>query len=389
MGGVCAADIAHIWLTLFDLISLVVFLAQVFYQYQDDALAFDAATNGSAAARLWISLTARQSCSLVIISISLLYVRLGRPISFGPKHMYLWLPAVGMACTGTIAAALLADAGFTSLFGGVAAYLSVITIISTGFLIFLVATLLQILRNLESDRLALKIDSWPALDERKRRKSFSTDEIQALKDGSSWITSVEGSIRKSLSAWSFTTNTTNAAKGKHMSRHSFPISVTSHTPSSILSDPKAVRTTVIYSVPPVPPLPSPYKSTPPELLRRGPSPSGSTNSWLTSLSGTRDTMSSFSFPTTRATSRATAASRLTARHKLPTTTTTVVFPVSLHAKSSDETLQKDGSELFSLALRGEPRNHHVTFIRILLWSAMLWLPYVGPNPVHDWGSHLF
>jgi hypothetical protein len=377
-----SADISHAWLSIFDTISLIVFLVQVFYQYQTDTSSFDAAKHGDSAARLWLALTARQTCLLIVLAITLINVRLGRSTYFGSKHIYLWLSTIGVVGTGAIAAALLSIFGFTSLFGGIAVYLSVVTVLAVSILGFLVTTLWRIKRNLEKDKEAQYVDSWP-VPPRKRQTSFTTEEVHAIKDGASWITSIEGSARRSLSPWSFAASHTNCPKNKHVARHSMPTSFYSLTTGSIVSEINAMKREQ-ENVPPVPPLPSPYKKSPPGEIGTETSAEVTPTSWLTSFSGAK-TMSPFSFPTTRAPSLKTIASRLTGRRgkdSQPNTGTTAVFPVSFAVKPAHMP-NINTMPLRSLAVTSTPQNHVVTTPRVIIWLAMICLPFVSRHTQYE------
>jgi hypothetical protein len=371
-----STDVSHVWLSIFDTVSLMAFLMEVLYQYQTNSLSFDATKHGDSAARLWLALTARQTCLLIILTITLINIRLGRSTCFGSKHIFLWLSTIGMVGTGVIAAALLSIFGFTSLFGGIAVYLSVVTILAVSILGFLVTTLWRIRYNLEKDREVQDIDSWP-IPPRKRRISFTTDEVRAMKDGASWITSIEGSARRSLSPWSFSASHNSYPKSKHVARHSMPTSFYSLPTGSIVSETNATKREQEH-VPPFPPLPSPYQKTTQGQTDTETSEDPTPTSWLTSLSGAK-TMSPFSFPTTRAASLKTIASRLAGRRERdmqPHTGTTAVFPVTFVAKP-DRVPHTSTMQLQSLVVTSTPTNHIVTTPRVITWLAMICLPFVS------------
>lgn len=376
--GLCSADISHAWFFVFDVVALVIFLIQVFCQFHYNTLPFDAAKHGDSAARMWLALTTRQTCLFIILSITLLNVRLGRSTYFGVKHIYLWSSTLGMVGTGAIAAAVLSIFGFTSLFGGIAVYFSVVTLLSTAVLCSLVLTLSRIRRNLEQDKVAHDIDSWPNPPPRKRKTSFATDEVQAIKDRASWITSIEGSTRRSLSPWSFATSEANHRKSKHISRYSMPTSFYSLTTGSLQSEINAIKHEYI---PPVPPLPSPYRKAPPPQIITDASADGTPTSWLTSLSGSAKTMSPFSFPTTRPPSLRSLASRITRKQRKdpaqPSTGSTAVFPVTFTIDKQSRSAPPAALPLRSLAVAVNPTNHVVTALRVIIWLAMIWLPFVS------------
>jgi hypothetical protein len=154
----------------------------------------------------------------------------------------------------------------------------------------LVYTLLIIVRNLTND-------AWPPVKrprgiDARTRPSF---DINDVRDGSSWVTStVRSHSRRTsfASAWSFSSyNTANVPNLAAASDPSLPAK------SSFWFNPVAEST-----VPPVPPLPSPYKHANEEERRRHGVVSarqrlGSNTSWLTS-EGSHGTPSAWSYPTT-------------------------------------------------------------------------------------------
>lgn len=344
-------QVATFYFALSDLISLLPFWIQTFAKPSSASVS---------SAQFWLALTSRPTTVLIALSITFLTIRLGRPTSFGRLHFWLWLPALSVVATGTVVAGVLSQAGYDSFWGGVAAYLSITLLVSSVFLCAIASTTHYILRNLQKEQLATEIDTWfdRALEGKRRQKSISTEELRIIKDGESWLTSLSGSLRRSISAWSFSEPTPASRHAysislhpnsqfhsedhgdtggndirrlreslrfrKHISRHSFPISVTSTGTTTSQSVPF-----IECYPPPVPPLPSPYKrqgyhSTPPEYTFSHDQPPSvhkneeyepsiirtlsyeSANSWLTSTDGTKKTMSSFSFPTTRPDSLATS-----------------------------------------------------------------------------------
>lgn len=268
------------------------------------------ASDPASAIRLWIVVTVRQLCLLMISFITLLHVRMAHPVSFGGTQWMLWAPTVLLTFTSAAVAGVLAGSGVESLFYGLIAYSSSTTLLAIIAFALLIRTLFVIKRNLtafEESR-----DPWPPVREiqRKARPSFATEDIDALKDGASWITSDTGSRRQSFSAWSVTTHqtaTTTHSRPQSANHPSLPFKSTvlfgSNTPGDA-------------QVPPVPPLPSPYG--PPALTPDGsPDPDpfrrevptnykslkarlGSQNSWLSS-DGSHTASTVWSFPTTRET----------------------------------------------------------------------------------------
>jgi len=263
------------------------------------------ATDPASAIRLWIAVTVRQSCLLMVIFITLLHVRMAHPVSFGGTQWMVWAPTVLLTCTSTAVAGILAGSGVESLFYGLTAYSSSIAAITAIAIAFLVRTLFAIKRNLTA--FDESTEPWPPVREieDKARPSFGTEDIDAIKDGASWITSEPGSRRQSISTWSFSTHqtaTTTHGRPQSTNHPSVPAKSAfwfgSNTPGDV-------------QVPPVPPLPSPYG--PPALTPDGlpdldpfrrevpksykdiKSRLGSQSSWLSS-DGSHTAFTTWSFP---------------------------------------------------------------------------------------------
>ncbi|KAF9498836.1 hypothetical protein BDN71DRAFT_1411815 [Pleurotus eryngii] len=307
-----AADKSHIWLASFDILAIGIFVWQAVNEHIGGPTSMGVAEDPLSAVRLWFALTVRQTCLLVVAGLTLLHVRMGRSVSFGSKHWILWSPTVLLILTSTALAGVLAGAGMDTLFLGLLAYSSSLAVLSTISFACLTVTLVMIKRNL----LAIQDvhDPWPPAreGEEKPRPSFATEEVDALRDGASWITSnaSTSSRHNSISAWSFSTHHTAATSSQHgHARHPGTASHTSIPPKSSYW---FGSSTVALNVPPVPPLPSPYGPLSPtaealgdpDPFRRIPTPLpehprqrfGSQTSWLTSVDGSQPTLSAWSFP---------------------------------------------------------------------------------------------
>ena len=157
-------------------------------------------------------------------------------------------------------------------------------------------------------------DSWPPMRQiDEKRPSFAQEDVDALKDGSSWITSDAGSCHGgSVSAFSFSTHQTHARKTSNGSSN---LHGSVHSKSGFWFNPEVPGR--ISPVPPVPPLPASFRpSSPtsagvcddPDPFRRtiGNDPrirNGSQASWLTEPSLAPSTATAWSFPATRPPSR--------------------------------------------------------------------------------------
>ncbi|RXW25474.1 hypothetical protein EST38_g448 [Candolleomyces aberdarensis] len=306
-GSLAPAAKGHLWLAGFDLLALCVFIWQIVVEATSGPSGTAIASDPLSSTRLWFLMTARQACLLVVVAITLLHVRMARSIQFGKTHWMLWAPVILLAVISTALAGVMSGAGLNTLFHGLAVYNGAIAILTTATLAGLFGTLYAIKKNLavsnEDD------GPWPPAKGEESRPSFATEDIDAIRDGESWITSNAGSRRNSVSAWSFSTHHTIVASSVH--GHETAKSQTGHkgsvpTKSSFwFSNPSNGEL-----VPPVPPLPSPYGATSetlsgdPDPFRRDlpPLPNhprgrlDSQTSWLTSSYGSQPTVSAWSFP---------------------------------------------------------------------------------------------
>ncbi|OCH86227.1 hypothetical protein OBBRIDRAFT_890636 [Obba rivulosa] len=314
------ADKSHIWLASCDFVALAVFIWQVIAEYLSNGQDYAVAQDPASAIRLWIALTLRQTCLLMVAALTLLHVRLGKPVAYGSKHWMLWAPALLLVCTSTSLAGVLAGSGVSTYFIGFVAYSSTLAALSSVAFACLVGTLVIIRRNLAA--LNDIRDPWPPAKqiEEKPRPSFATDDVEALKDGSSWITSRASSRHDSISAFSFSTHQTHHsakpsnASARIMTQQAALASVPSiPAKSSFWFNPATP-----YGghgrespVPPVPPLPAPYRPSSPTSneINDDPDPfkrheqvprMGSQTSWLSEPSIYQPTLSAWSFPVSRA-----------------------------------------------------------------------------------------
>ena len=322
------ADKSHLWIAACDVLALVVFVWQVVAESLGGPSNYAVGLDPLATVRLWFASTIRATCVLVIIAMTLLHVRLARPVDFGKSHWLIWVPGLLLIFTSTVVAGksfclsfmsstltpctgALAGANIPS-FVGVIAYSSSLTFLGVVVLAALIGTLVTIRRNLTST--GELDDSWPPMRQvDEKRPSFAQEDIDALKDGSSWITSDAGSHCGSVSAFSFSTHQTHARKSSNGSSNLHHGSV--HPQSSFWFTSEAPGR--ISPVPPVPRLPAPYRPASPtsasvcddpDPFRRtvGNDPrirNGSQASWLTEPSVAPSTVTAWSFPANRPPSR--------------------------------------------------------------------------------------
>ncbi|KAJ7246534.1 hypothetical protein B0H12DRAFT_756810 [Mycena haematopus] len=298
------ADKSHLWFASLDILALAFFVWESVNQYTGGASDASTAVDPASSLRLWITLTVRQTCLLLSVGLTLLHVRMGLSVSFGKKHWMLWAPTLVLVASSTGIAVALAGAGVPSLFIGLVSYTTTIAVMSSIAFCCLVGTLLAIKRNLAA--IEDESEPWPAVRqmEQQPRPSFATEEIDAIRDGASWITSNASnasSRHNSISAWSFSTHAPSAHGGRPQGSHpSVPAKSSFWFNSSTPAD-----------APPVPPLPTPYgplsptaqSLSDPDPFHRDtidPRPRlDSQTSWLTSTNGShRTVISAWSYPTT-------------------------------------------------------------------------------------------
>lgn len=390
-----AADKSHVWLALCDVVGLVLIVVEAVMQHNGSASGFESASDVGSSIRLWIAFTLRQTCLVVVSVLTLIHVRLGQPVNFGARYWMLWAPLVVLAVASTGIAAVVAGAGVHTFFWGALGYTAVLALGSTASFVYLVRTLVVIKRNLatiEDD------SSWPPAREveEKPRPSFATEDVDRLRDGSSWITSAAGSDRDSISAFSFSTHNTHVQHPAIASNPSVPAK------NSFWFNPATPGNGAAHeSVPPVPALPSPYRTRVgdehPDPFRRGESPvaqahvqrlrNGSQTSWLTSTDGTRPTQTAWSFPSSRPGSpnpeldAAVASTQdlnsgllgSSSRPNTPALASAQVLGGYGYVPSASPDAEKGINSLAAESSHGID----VSFLRIATWLAMIWAPFVS------------
>ncbi|KAF9232790.1 hypothetical protein BU15DRAFT_54645 [Melanogaster broomeanus] len=376
-----SADKSHLWLASLDLLALCVFIWQAVTEYSGGPTNFGDARDAASSARLWFALTVRQTCLLVISGLTVAHIRMGNSVSFGTKHWMIWAPTLLLGVTSTALSSVLAGAGVPSLFVGLIAYSATTTLLSSAAFGGLVYTLLVIRRNLAA--LNEPTDTWPPMKEveEKPRPSFATEDIDALREGSSWLTSDAGSSRhETTSNWSFSTHHTHQRQGSM--RANPAASQLCLTPqSSYWFCPPTPATG--SSIPPVPPLPSPYRgstsptcvmSEDPDPFRRD-APSrprlGSQSSWLTSPAGSQATASAWSYPTTPLTGSAVDIHAELLPHSISSRPAT---PALSSAKVLGGYGYTGDSEKGIASLAVTDSEVDISFYRYVFWMVSMWVP---------------
>ncbi|KAI0353082.1 hypothetical protein OH77DRAFT_1522848 [Trametes cingulata] len=393
--SISPADKSHIWLAACDLLALAIFTWQAVNEYLGGPADYAIAHDPASAVRLWFAMTLRQSCLFIVSALTLLHVRMGRPVAFGGKHWMLWAPTLVLVVTSTALAGVFAATNVTSLFVGLVAYSTTIAVFSSIAFCCLVGTLIIIKRNLAA--LNDIRDPWPPakeVEEEKPRPSFATEDIDALKDGSSWITSRASSRCESISAFSFSTHHTHHSRvASNASARMLPNPATASYPSLAPKSSFWFNPATPYgsreSVPPVPPLPAPYRpaSTTSAQINNDPDPfkrqaprMGSQSSWLTEPSVYQPTLSNWSFPTTQPPSPPPSAATLPGLGTDMLPSTAVSRPMTPAMASAEvlggygyvpENQAETGFNSFTSHSSGDL---DMTIYRTIGWLLMIWVP---------------
>ena len=373
---------------------MVFFVWQIVAEYLKDPQSIDLTADPSSAVRYWLALTLGQTCLLIIAALILLHVRMGKSVSFGAKQWMVLAPLLLFMAVGVAISGVLSTTGVRSLFIGITAYTLVAAILSTATFGYLVSTLVNIRRNL-----AVKDeepqDTWPPeYEEKQTRPSFATEDIDALKDGSSWITSTAGSHARTISAFSFSTVHT------HHSNHVTQNPVLGSYPSipaksSFWFTPATPHGGRQSPIPPVPPLPSPYRPATP--AEQDPDPfnakpqaprMGSQSSWLTEPSVSQATLSAWSFPPSQPNSP--ASSRINLETGLlgsgesrPATPALTNARVLGGYGSSPIPMSLSGVEKGLASLSAPPvKDIEISVYRVIGWLVSIWFPLVGTSYVY-------
>jgi hypothetical protein len=205
------ADKSYIWLALCDISALAVFVWEAFNQWFYPFGAGMASRRGSAS-RLWLALTLRQTCFLIISALILVHVRLRRSFSFGFAHWSLWVPFASLATVSTIVVGFVADTSRSFLVSYIL-YSSTIAVLNTIIFGCLVGTLIAIKRSLSNFNKIKELRSQSHSETFDNSQApLVTEDIDAVREGSSWITSPASSHHQSVSPFSNSTPRTHTTQ---------------------------------------------------------------------------------------------------------------------------------------------------------------------------------
>ena len=332
--------------------------------------------------RLWLALTLRQTCFLIVSALILIHVRLRKSVSFGIAHWLLWVPLVFLATVSTVVAGIFAAR--TTFPGrifrvGYITYSSAIAVLNTVMFGFFVGTLIIIKRSLENFHKAQSSNE----SAENPQSALATVDIDVIREGSSWITSTTSSRQDAASISYSTTRTRHTSQSAAASpertttlRFPFLPSPVTHAYSSLPQTPSSRRDD------------APYKDFEPfrrraQSLRAAALSLSSRNSWITSSLGTHPTISAWSFPTTLS-SHHPASIEEVAGSAIASTPTQDRSPASVRFPTAafpgvgalDNQAEKEGQPPSPSS--GAPSSPviEISVLRILAWLAGVWVPLV-------------
>jgi hypothetical protein len=403
------ADKSYVWLALCDVLAVSLFVWEAFIQWVDstsDTGASATSFRAGSAARLWLALTFRQTCFLVVSALIVIHVRLRKSVSFGRVHWFLWVPLALLASVSTIVVVLLVGDTMTTasqqrFLVGYIAYSSTIAVLNTAMFGTLVRSLIIIKRSLAHSNQVTAIKESKAFREtvEKPQVSLTSGDIDAVREGSSWITSPASSRRhRSGSLYSYSTTRTGATRS--------PVTPPEREPATTLPFP--IRPT------PGTRLPSSSQSPPPrrragsyvntdfgpvrrrtQSLRTAVTTAAaltlsSQGSWIPSSLGTRPTYSAWSYPSTpRSSPRSRTQSTSHVRSTIASTPTHDMSPSSARSGVVGRTVAANNGQFVPSTLqagKGIASNGaasrspqiEVSTLRIIAWLAGVWVPLVCP-----------
>lgn len=405
------ADKSYVWLALCDVLSVSLFVWEAFSQWVDSTSGTGAsatAFRAGSAARLWLALTFRQTCFFVVSALIVIHVRRRKSVSFGRVHWFLWVPLTLLASVSTIVVVLLVGASRQRFLVGYIAYSSTIAVLNTAMFGTLVGSLIVIKRSLAhfNQVTASKVSKSFRETVEKSQVSLAAEDIDAVREGSSWITSPASSRRRrSGSLYSHSTTRTGATRNLATSPEReratalpFPIrpSPGTHTPSLPRTPPSRRRGS--------------YAKNDFGLVRRRTQSlraavttaaaltSSSQGSWIASSFGTRPTHSAWSYPSTP---RSSSRNRTQSTSRVPSAiASTPTQDMSLSSARSGVAGRVVGGRVRATvsasngqyapstlqAERGTASNGassrssqiEVSTLRIIAWLAGVWVPLVCP-----------
>lgn len=356
---------------------MTVFVWEAFSQWLDSSSesprkSFRATSRS--AARLWLALTFRQTCFLIISALILIHVRRRKSVSFGYAHSYLWVPVLFIASVSTVAASLTTDRIPRSFLIGYIVYSSTTAILNTVIFGFLVGGLIIIKRSLANFELEqARKESQPVGETPAEKPPQLTLDIEPIREGSLWITSAGSSRRRDEPNCPYSYSTTSSRTRATQNMAVSPDQVT--PPRSTVWPPQGMHGSTSSRNPSLRRDDmqandfgyAPFRNRTQSLRAAAAAAAALTvssqGSWISSSLGTRPTLSAWSYPQrsippSRAQSVAEDAIALASDHRAPS------VPEAKRGTTSPASAAARSQEI------------EVSTLRILAWLAGVWAPLV-------------
>ena len=209
-----SAGKSYVWLALSDIFAVAVFVWEAFSQWFDsssESLSQNSRVTSRSAARLWLALTFRQTCFLIISAIILINVRRRKSVSFGRAHSYLWVSVLFIASVSTVAAGLIADRIPGSFLIGYIGYTATTSIMYNVVFGSLVGGLIIIKRSLANFELEqARKESKPVGETPAEKPPQLTLDIEAIREGSLWLTPAGSSHLRDEPNYPYSYSTTSS-----------------------------------------------------------------------------------------------------------------------------------------------------------------------------------
>jgi hypothetical protein len=365
-----SAGKSYVWLALSDIFAVAVFVWEAFSQWFDsspESLSTSPRVTSRSAARLWLALTFRQTCFLIISALILINVRRRKSVSFGRAHSYLWVPVLFIASVSTVAAGLIADRIPGSFLIGYIVYSCTTAILNTLVFGSLVGGLIIIKRSLANFELEqARKESKPVGEIPAEKPPQLTLDIEAIREGSLWITSAGSSHRRDATTSSRTRPTQNMAASPDQATPPrstvWPLQGTHSSTSSRNPSPRRddIHTNDFGY--------APFRNRTQSLRAAAAAAAALTvssqGSWISSSLGTRPTLSAWSYPTPRSSPPSRAQSGVE----------DAIAVASDHRAPSAPRAERGTTSPASAAARSQ--DIEVSTLRILAWLAGVWAPLV-------------
>lgn len=356
---------------------MTVFVWEAFSQWLDSSSESSRKSfrvTSRSAARLWLALTFRQTCFLIISALILIHVRRRKSVSFGYAHSYLWVPVLFIASVSTVAASLIADRIPRTFLIGYIVYSSTTAIINTVIFGSLVGGLIIIKRSLADFELEqARKESKPVGETPAEKPPQLALDLEAIREGSLWITSAGSSRRRDEPNYPYSYSTTSSRTRATQNIVVSPDQVT--PPRSTVWPPQGMHPST-SSRNPSPRRDdiqandfgyAPFRNRTQSLRAAAAAAAALTvssqGSWISSSLGTRPTLSAWSYPQrsippSRAQSVVEDAIALASDHRAPS------VPQAERGTTSPASAAARSQEI------------EVSTLRILAWLAGVWAPLV-------------